>query len=95
MPRKNGNDVQPETVHANHGWILVLVGYIWGNSTHTDSHGSDENKSVVALPLLAYGIAAYGPGAKLVYELSGNVVRGFSYLDYSYFLLHLSISMGL
>ena len=48
MTAQNGNHVPARAVYVHYGRIVMFVRHIRRNAPYTDSHGTDENPSIVS-----------------------------------------------
>ena len=98
MSAQHGNDIKAHAVHTYHSRIFVLVFDIWGDSTNTDTHRSDEDKGIEVFPTLAdisttdY-LCLVLLGKNLTQQQTGDVLAFLTDLNDCY-LLHLRISIG-
>ena len=57
MSAENRDGVRSDGIHAHNGRVGMLVLDKRRDGTHADAHGTDEDKGVAALPLLAHFLA--------------------------------------
>ena len=94
MAGENGDDVEPETVDADHGRVCVLVIDIRSDRPHTDAHSTYEHKGVVCLPLFTDVGSLDEIRTEFSFECRSYFATCLANLYDGYFL-HDNISMGL
>ena len=94
MAGENGDDVEPETVDADHGRVGMLVFDVRGDGAHADAHGTDENEGIIGCPLVTNIGSLDEFGTEFALQLTGDFAASIANLNDGYFL-HDNISMGL
>ena len=51
-----GYGIAPHTVHADPGWVGLLIFYMGGNGADTNAHGTNEAECILFVEILFYEI---------------------------------------